>query len=59
VVETPPTVEVTPVVVVAPSEVVAETVTGGRLPDTATPWYNLILVGALLSVAGAAGWKLR
>ncbi|GGG24023.1 hypothetical protein [Paenibacillus abyssi] len=31
------------------------TMTGGVLPDTATPWYNLLLIGMLLVLAGAAG----
>ena len=32
------------------------TVTGGELPNTATPWYNVLLVGAALVLIGAAGW---
>ncbi|HSI66167.1 MAG TPA: ice-binding family protein [Planococcus sp. (in: firmicutes)] len=30
------------------------TVTGGQLPDTATPWYNLLLGGTFLSLIGSA-----
>jgi hypothetical protein len=30
------------------------TVTGGQLPVTATPWYNLLFAGAVLSVMGIA-----
>lgn len=30
------------------------TVTGGQLPETSTPWYNLLLVGAILSMIGVA-----
>jgi LPXTG-motif cell wall-anchored protein len=32
------------------------TVTGGELPNTGTPWYNVLLVGAALVLIGAAGW---
>lgn len=38
------------------------TVTGGQTPDTATPWYNLLLVGVVLSIMGIIGtglWKRR
>lgn len=56
---TPPTTEPTPVIVVAPSDAVTETETGGRMPDTATPWYNMLLIGVVLSAAGAAGLKFR
>jgi hypothetical protein len=28
---------------------------GGLLPNTATPWFNFLLVGSLISVAGAFG----
>jgi LPXTG-motif cell wall-anchored protein len=31
------------------------TVSGAVLPKTATPWYNLLLVGAVLALVGAAG----
>ena len=30
------------------------TVTGGQLPDTSTPWYNILLVGTVLSMIGLA-----
>lgn len=30
------------------------TVSGGELPDTATPWYNILFLGALLVVLGSA-----
>jgi LPXTG-motif cell wall-anchored protein len=35
------------------------TVTGGQLPNTATPWYNLLLFGAVVSVMGSAVWIRR
>ena len=31
------------------------TVNGGKLPKTATPWYNLLLAGAVLAMLGAGG----
>ncbi len=36
---------------------VTHTITGGTLPATATPWYNLLFGGALFMLLGAAGWK--
>jgi hypothetical protein len=33
----------------------AATVTGGRLPDTSTPWYSVLLAGVALTLAGAVG----
>jgi hypothetical protein len=41
------------------AHVVTETVTGGEIPDTATPWYNLLLAGAALILIGVAGKKIR
>lgn len=36
------------------------TVTGGQLPETASPWYNLLLLGAALIVISAAiTWKRK
>ena len=32
------------------------TVTGGKLPKTDTPWYNVLLVGSLLAFFGAAAY---
>jgi hypothetical protein len=32
------------------------TVTGGDIPKTATPWYNLLLAGVALVLIGAAGY---
>lgn len=38
----------------------SETTTGGRIPDTSTPWYNLLLAGAGLALLGAVGmWRTR
>jgi len=36
--------------------VTVSTVEGGRLPDTGTPWYTLLVLGVALVVVGAAGW---
>lgn len=33
------------------------TVTGGELPNTGTPWYNVLLVGTALLLIGAAGLR--
>ena len=32
------------------------TVTGGQIPTTATPWYNVLVVGVALMLIGALGW---
>lgn len=57
---TPPTPTVTPPTpTVTPPEVVTKTVTGGQLPNTSTPWYNILLVGTALVLIGAVGWRAR
>lgn len=38
------------------ASVPVRTVAGGRIPNTATPWYNILLVGVVLTLIGAAGW---
>lgn len=57
------TVVVTPPVVVTPTvpggKVVTTTVTGGQLPKTSTPLYELLLIGAALTLVGAVGWRSR
>ncbi len=35
------------------------TVTGGKLPKTSSPWYNLLVFGAGLTLLGSAGFALR
>ncbi|WP_019415573.1 ice-binding family protein [Paenisporosarcina sp. TG20] len=40
------------VVDLASCTVSVPTVSGGTLPDTSTPWYNLLLVGTVLSLLG-------
>lgn len=39
--------------------VVTHTVKGGQLPDTSSPLYDLLLIGAVLTIIGALGWRLR
>jgi hypothetical protein len=47
----------------APGGVVTRTVTGGQLPKTSTPFsapmYELLLIGAVLTLVGAVGWRNR
>jgi LPXTG-motif cell wall-anchored protein len=35
---------------------VSRTISGGTLPKTGTPWYNLLLVGAALALLGGVGY---
>jgi len=30
------------------------TITGGQIPDTSTPWYTVLFVGFVLTLAGAS-----
>ena len=39
-------------------KVVKRTVTGGQLPNTSTPMYELLLIGAL-TLVGVVGWRRR
>ena len=45
-----------PVSSTASTRVVVSTVSGGALPKTASPWYNLLLAGIVLTLIGAFGW---
>jgi uncharacterized repeat protein (TIGR01451 family) len=61
-----PSVVVTPTVaspVVTSPVVVTRTVTGGQIPKTSTPFsipmYELLLIGAVLTLFGAVGWRKR
>lgn len=38
------------------SQAVTETVTGGELPKTATPWYTIFLIGFALTLIGIVFW---
>ncbi|NLW92156.1 MAG: DUF3494 domain-containing protein [Syntrophomonadaceae bacterium] len=40
-------------------QVVTTTVTGGQLPKTAIPLYEILLIGFVLSLVGAIGWRNR
>ena len=37
--------------------VVTNTDTGGKIPDTATSWYNILLAGFVITLLGVAGIK--
>ena len=44
---------------VTPATPAPTTVTGGALPKTASPWYNMLLVGFGLVLLGGLGFKTR
>jgi LPXTG-motif cell wall-anchored protein len=44
-----------PVVATPPPPVVVKTVTGGKLPKTGSPWYNLLLFSTGLVLLGGVG----
>jgi LPXTG-motif cell wall-anchored protein len=48
-----------PIVNLESCTVSVPTITGGQLPNTATPWYNLLFIGALLSIIGGVVWSRR
>jgi len=55
-----PTVTPTPILVIAAPTTAPGTVTGGQLPKTATPWYNVFLAGTVLTlVGGIMAWSNR
>ena len=45
-----------PVSATTSTNVVVSTVSGGALPKTASPWYNVLLAGIALTLIGAFGW---
>ncbi len=45
-----------PVTDTASTSVVVSTVSGGEIPKTASPWYNVLLAGIALTFVGAVGW---
>lgn len=55
---TPPVVVTTPVVV-TPPVVITNTVTGGQLPKTSTPLYELLLIGVVLTLIGVVLFRYR
>jgi LPXTG-motif cell wall-anchored protein len=46
----------TVVTATASKRVGVSTVAGGELPNTATPWYTLLLAGFVLAMIGVLGW---
>jgi len=58
---TPPTVTPTPTPTVTPTPTppTTTTVTGGVLPKTSSPWYNLLAIGFGLVLLGGVGLKFR
>jgi uncharacterized repeat protein (TIGR02543 family)/LPXTG-motif cell wall-anchored protein len=51
-----PTLEPTVTATPTPPE---PTVTGGKLPKTGSPWYNLLALGSTLILIGGWGWTLN
>jgi len=49
-------VEGVPVSATTSTTVVVSTVSGGALPKTASPWYNVLVAGVVLTLIGAFGW---
>jgi len=66
-----PTPTITPTTTIAPTPTITLTTTptptssstssstGGNLPDTATPWYTLLLIGVIITILGAAVFMSR
>jgi hypothetical protein len=50
---------VTPSPTTATTATTGGTTTGGVIPKTATPWYNILLVGVAFALIGAVGWRSR
>jgi LPXTG-motif cell wall-anchored protein len=48
-----------PVIKLLAATITVPTVTGGTLPNTATPWYNFMLVGAVMLFMGTMIWRKR
>lgn len=53
------TSDVAPAVTSAVTPAIKTTVAGGQLPKTSTPLYELLLIGVVLTIIGALGWKFR
>ncbi len=50
---------VAPTVKSGDTKVVSHTLKGGVLPKTSTPLYTLLLMGTILTIVGALGWRKR
>jgi LPXTG-motif cell wall-anchored protein len=48
-----------PVIKLLAATITVPTVTGGTLPNTATPWYNFMLLGAVMLLIGSMIWRKR
>jgi type VI secretion system secreted protein VgrG len=48
--------EVTEDTTVTTTTLATSTVTGGQLPKTSTPWYNILIAGIALILIGAVSW---
>ncbi len=48
----------TPITPAAPGNI-AQTVTGGKLPKTSSPLYDLLFLGVALTLVGVVGWRNR
>jgi len=56
---TPPAVGIATGAAILTSPAVTATVTGGQLPDTSSPLYELLLIGAAFILVGSVGWSIR
>jgi len=48
-----------PVINLLAATITVPTVTGGTLPNTASPWYNIMLLGTILLLGGTLIWRKR
>lgn len=54
-----PNTVVAPTVTGRANTIVTHTITGGALPKTSTPLYELLLIGTILTIIGVLGWRKR
>jgi LPXTG-motif cell wall-anchored protein len=48
-----------PVIKLLATTITVPTVTGGTLPNTSTPWYNIMLLGTVMLLIGTMIWRKR